>query len=288
MNSSHDHILCKSDPTTLRQALNFQENLVPSLVSFIEANVLQVFEQATSEVKDKLYKHILTTPISHEVLAIPFQSDLCIPVIRSSVTPLSQILGSDDDSQIPQVMLGFFIYLSQSGTKAINFDEFLAEEISSQLANFHKVAHFRFQVYLCSMIISANKQVLMEMDSELFRHWPLVLLPAQDWSFTQFIEKVVLSIFRLFDPKISRISKEVKSFIHPDLIGSWFLSKDHSLIRVFGFSAVPLILHVFLTSNVFSLELMRQRLHQILNTLLHLSTRRVHGLSILLLLVIMF
>ena len=127
MNSSHDHILCKSDPTTLRQALNFQEDLVPSLVSFIEANVLQVFEQATSEVKDNLYKHILTTPVSHEVLAIPFQSDLCIPIICSSGTILSQILGSDDDSQITQVMLGFFIYLSQSGTKAINFDEFLVE-----------------------------------------------------------------------------------------------------------------------------------------------------------------
>ena len=137
------------------------------------------------------------------------------------------------------------------------FDEFLAEEISSQLANFHKVSHFKFQVYLCSMIISANKQVLMEMDSELFRQWPSVLLPAQDWSFTHFINKVVLSIFKLFDPKISRISEELKSFIHPDLIGSWFLSKDHSLIRVFGFSTAPLILPVFLTSNVFSLELMR-------------------------------
>lgn len=101
----------------------------------------------------------------------------------------------------------------------------------------------------------------MEMDSELFRQWPSVLLPAQDWSFTQFIDKVILSIFRLFDPKISRISEELKSFIHTDLIGSWFLSKDHSLIRVFGFSAAPLILPVFLTSNVFSLDLMRQRLH---------------------------
>ena len=101
----------------------------------------------------------------------------------------------------------------------------------------------------------------MEMDSKLFRQWPSFLLPGQDWYFTHFIDKVVLSIFRLFDPTISRISEELKSFIHPDLIGSWFLSKDHSLIRVFGFSAAPLILPVFLTSNVFSLELMRQRLH---------------------------
>jgi len=112
-------------------------------------------------------------------------------------------------------MLDFLIYLSQSGTKAINFDEFLAEEICSQLANFHKVAHFRFQVYLYSVIVSANRQALMEMDSELFKQRPSVFLPTQDWSYFQFIDKVVLSIFRVFDPKISRISEELKSFIHP-------------------------------------------------------------------------
>jgi len=94
MNSSHDHILCKINHSTVRLALNFQEDLVPSLVSFTEANVLQVYEQATSEVKDNLYKHILNTPVSHETLVIPFQSDLCIPIICSSITLLSQILGS--------------------------------------------------------------------------------------------------------------------------------------------------------------------------------------------------
>ncbi len=41
-----------------------------------------------------------------------------------------------------------------------------------------------------------------------------------------------------------------------------FLSKENSLIRVFGFTGAPLMLLVFLTSNIFSLELMRQRIQE--------------------------
>lgn len=157
-------------------------------------------------------------------------------------------------------MLGLFIYLSRFGTKCINFDEFLAEEINSQLANFCQVCHFRYQVYLYAFIISSNKQFLEEMESKLFKQWPSTFQMSQNLSCTQFIDRVILSISRLFDPKVSRISEDMKSLLQQESVGDWFLRKDNSLIRVYGFTASPLILPVFLTSTVFSLELMRQRL----------------------------
>ena len=68
-------------------------------------------------------------------------------------------------------------------------------------------------------------------------------------------------MFRVFNPKVSRISKELREMLNPDLVGDWFLSKDHSLIRLFDITGSPLILLVFLTLSIFSLEVMRQRIH---------------------------
>ena len=125
MNSAHDRILCKISPQIIRLSLSCPEDLVTSLVYFTEANVLQVYEQATSEIKNNLYQHILSTPVSHEILVIPFQSDLCIPIVRSSITLLSQILGSYDDSQVTKVIIGFLIYIRVSlALKLLNLMSF--------------------------------------------------------------------------------------------------------------------------------------------------------------------
>jgi hypothetical protein len=41
----------------------------------------------------------------------------------------------------------------------------------------------------------------------------------------------------------------------------WFLYRDYTIIRVYGFSEAPYILPTFLTPRIFSLEFIRQRLH---------------------------
>ncbi len=69
--------------------------------------------------------------MTHETLVVSFQFELCIPIIYSLVTLLSQILGLDDDKLMNEVMIGVFMYLIRSSTKAIRFDEFLIEEICS-------------------------------------------------------------------------------------------------------------------------------------------------------------
>ena len=96
----------------------------------------------------------------------------------------------------------------------------------------------------------------MKMDLDLFKKWPPTIAINHTWPYSKFVDKVILSIFRIFNPKVSRISKELKEVLNPELVGDWFLSQDHSMIRVFGFTGSPYILPGFLTLSIFSLELM--------------------------------
>jgi hypothetical protein len=74
------------------------------------------------------------------------------------------------------------------------------------------------------------------------------------------MDLIVLNLFRVFNPEISRISNDLKEILNPDLIGDWFLAKNFSLVRVFGFTGSPYVLPIFLTTSVFALEVMRQRI----------------------------
>ena len=67
-------------------------------------------------------------------------------------------------------------------------------------------------------------------------------------------------MFRIFNLDASRVSNELREILNPELIGDWFLGKEFSLIKVFGFTGASLILPIFLTVSIFSLEVMRQRI----------------------------
>jgi len=69
-----------------------------------------------------------------------------------------------------------------------------------------------------------------------------------------------LSISRLFNPKVKRISKDMKASLQKENLGDWFLKKDYSMIRVYGFSAILFHLPIFLTPIMFALEFIRQRI----------------------------
>ena len=43
-------------------------------------------------------------------------------------------------------------------------------------------------------------------------------------------------------------------------IGDWFMFRDHMIIRVYCFIGTPYILPAFMTSSLFALEYIRQRL----------------------------
>ena len=72
-----------------------------------------------------MYQKLLLNPVLD--LAVPFSSKLCLPVIVSDVTLLSQVLGSDSSSEVTEAMLGIFLYLDRPGTLLVRFDEYIAK-----------------------------------------------------------------------------------------------------------------------------------------------------------------
>lgn len=162
---------------------------------------------------------------------------------------MSHILGLDDDRLVSEVMLGFIIKFSQSEEqiKCLNFDEFLVDKIHSQLMIFHTEKCFRYQTMLLLLIIHAN----------------LVLEESTSISFLEFTNKIMAKVYYLFfKEELPRVSEEMRNKLQlsTNPIGDWFLFRDHMIIRVYGFIGTPYILPTFMTSSLFSLEYIRQRL----------------------------
>ena len=68
----------------------------------------------------------------------------------------------------------------------------------------------------------------------------------------------------LFDEVLPQVLKEMKSMMQSspeDRVRDWFLYKDFTVLRIYGFTGEPYRLPAFLTPRIFALEYMRQRLH---------------------------
>ena len=68
----------------------------------------------------------------------------------------------------------------------------------------------------------------------------------------------------LFDEVLPRVLEDMECMMQSspeDRVGDWFLYKDSTILRVYGFTGEPYKLPAFLTTRIFALEFMRQRLH---------------------------
>ena len=77
----------------------------------------------------------------------------------------------------------------------------------------------------------------------------------------EFVNSIMSEIYKLlFDELLPRVLKEMKSMMQSspeDRIGDWFLYKDFTVLRVYGFTGEPYRLPAFLTPRIFILEYMR-------------------------------
>ena len=68
----------------------------------------------------------------------------------------------------------------------------------------------------------------------------------------------------LFDEVLPRVLEEMKSMMQSspeDGVEDWFLYKDFTILRIYGFTRELYRLPAFLTPRFFALEYMRQRVH---------------------------
>ena len=84
---------------------------------------------------------------------------------------MSQFLGLDTYKYVTEPLMSLLFTLSTSQVEfeestqsvqssCLKFDEFLAENIHSQLVDFHNTRSFRFQSYLLKMFLSFNEDDL--------------------------------------------------------------------------------------------------------------------------------
>ena len=81
----------------------------------------------------------------------------------------------------------------------------------------------------------------------------------------EFVNSIMSEMYKLlFDEILPRVLEEMKVMMQSspeDRIGDWFLYKDFTVLRVYGFTGEPYRLPTLLTPRIFALEFMRQRLY---------------------------
>ena len=139
-------------------------------------------------------------------------------------------------------------------SSCLKFDEFLAENIRSQLINFQRTRTFRFQYFLMRMFLTFNEDNLqlpkMAITDEINKYY---------CKFMNFLMAPVYNVF--FQENLPKVLPEMKELLElsPERrVGDWFLSEHNTVIRVYRFSHQPYILLAFLRVRVFALELIRK------------------------------
>ena len=82
--------------------------------------------------------------------------------------------------------------------------------------------------------------------------------------FFNFSNKIMAFVYKLiFGTTLPRMTEEMKICMQNsnEPVGDWFLYKEHTVLRIYGFTEEPYKLLTFLTKRIFVLELLRQRLH---------------------------
>ena len=80
----------------------------------------------------------------------------------------------------------------------------------------------------------------------------------------EFANSIMSKMYKmLFDEDLPRVLDEMKCLMQSspeDRVGDWFLYRDYTVLRIYGFTGQPYRLPAFLTPRIFALEFMRQRL----------------------------
>jgi hypothetical protein len=259
VNKQGSEVLCRVESLSIRDALGIPESF--SIVSepFDEENLIRVYRECPSEVKDLFLQTIVKPEHLSESLSLPMNVSIMVIEVQWVCSLLSQILGLDNDKHVVEVMLGFLLAFFQSESSlsvCISFDQFIADNIHKQLVNFHSLRHFRYYTYLLKIFLETNKREFPEatfISTECKRITLLI-----------FINKVMSRVYSLiFNTNLPRVLDDMRSYLQPNpenRVGDWVLFMHSTVVWVYGCHESPYLLPIFLTPRVFSLEFIRQRI----------------------------
>ena len=199
----------------------------------------------------------------------PYNLSSFLDPIQAIFSLLIQILGSDSDQLVTEVMVGTLILVIQFIEQRIfRYEQFLVKRITSQLDNFSNSGKVSsYQTLLILIVINNNLQELQQMKPLYFTDEVNLSESNSTITYFNFIDKVMSSLYKLiYGMSLPRISEEMKAYMQSssELVGDCFLYKEFTVLRVYGLEDEPYRLLVFFTKRIFVLEFLRQSLKNLL------------------------
>ena len=160
-------------------------------------------------------------------------------------------LGLDTNKYITQPLMSLLFVLSTCPIESnessqsmqvscLNFDEFLAKNIHSQLINFHKTKTFIFQSYMLRMFFSLNEENL-----QLPK---MVLTEEMNKDYIKFMNLLMSEIYiSIFSKKVPQVLPEKRIILQLSIekrIGDWFLFENRTMIRLYGLCIHLMYFHI--------------------------------------------
>ena len=138
---------------------------------YSEEGIVQCFRESTMEKREVFFISCFNPDTHLKYYAFPIDANEFNEETQCVITLMSQFLGRDIDKYINEPLMSLLFTLStcpiESGESSqstqfscLNFDDFLAQNIHSQLVYFPKTRTFRFQSYLLKMFFSFSEENL--------------------------------------------------------------------------------------------------------------------------------
>ena len=168
----------------------------------------------------------------------------------------TQIMGFNHDQGIPEIFLGFLLFLSKS--TLFNYPKFIVESIHEQFGNFSSLTTFLYQSYIMYPILdkfSVHFENLLDPQDPVSHRTSFV--GNQPSGFLYFVDNFMAQVYLLIHEEQFRcVCQELQECLHPTIethVGDWILYKDYTVIRVYGSKINPYKLPTFLTLRIFPL-----------------------------------
>jgi hypothetical protein len=180
---------------------------------FNEENIIRVYKECPSEVRDLFLQIIAKPEFFLESLCFPMNVSIMVIEVQWVCSILSQVLGLHNEKHVVEVMLSFLLVSFKSESTlsvCINFDQFIVDNIHKQLVNFFSLRNFRYYTYLLKIFVETNKREFLE---ESF-----ISTECKRITLLIFINKVMSRVYSLiFNTILPRVLDDMRSYLQPNL-----------------------------------------------------------------------
>ena len=217
MDASRSKILCPIKSLVIQNTLLILVDFSQTSKEYKEDNLLQVFQESSVEQKETLLKTFSKPEIQFLNKHVLIYYNLVNEETQSLITLASQFLGMDMNKFITKPLLSLILILStgQVGSNPLSqsmqssclkFDDFLAENIHSQLINFHKTRYFRFQSFLLRIFLTFNEDNLQLLE--------MVITYEMSRDYCKFMNFLMAPVYNvLFQERLPRVLLEMKEIL---------------------------------------------------------------------------